>query len=315
MAQPSITASLDPVEVTDRIKARGSISAAARSYGIAQSTLSDYVHRMKLSGWESVSGPVAPPADPSEDFVEIPVIYRDYSDRDELFVYPMGDVHLGSEAHDSERWEEWLGFIASRENTSFLGIGDFLNSALKTSVSECYDEVMTVGKAKRKLRKQLEVVRDKIDLLMPGNHEARIYRAVGDCPIEDIADSLEVSYAKDSALVVYKVGEVEYRFYVRHGTGGGGVGARANRMEKQAQVYSADVYVSGHVHNVLTFANEVFVYNPVSRKSERHRRYFVSSGSFLRYEAYAAASAFAPSKLGAPRIFLSGRNRDVHVSI
>lgn len=279
--------------------------AACREVGVAEST---------FRGWEQ--NDFHPAASPSDDgFVEIPIIHRDYRDEAQHYVYPLGDVHKGSPAYDAAKWAEWIDYLRGRQDCSMLGTGDFLNSALKTSVSEVYDETQSVGDAKRELRRDLRPVASRVDCLIPGNHEARIYKAVGDCPIEDVADALEIPYARTSALLVYEVGEVEYLFYVRHGKGGGQVGARAARLQRQSQTVLADVYVSGHSHAKLAFPEEIFAYNRDTGKVERRTRYFVSSGSFLRYEPYAAESGFPPLQLGAPRIRLDGRRFDIHVSI
>lgn len=267
--------------------------------------------------WEQQEVEEHPTADPtfSDGLIEIPTVHRDYSGERQHYVYPLGDVHKGSPAHDPKKWGEWINFLKHRQNCSLLGTGDFLNAALKTSVSEAYDEQQTVGTAKRTLRQELRPISNRIDLLIPGNHEDRIYRAVGDCPVQDLADSLDTPYARKVALVVYQVGSIEYLVYVRHGTGAGGVGARATRLERQASTLLADIYVSGHTHSQLVFPQEIFVYDPEARKVIRKRRYFVSSGSFLRYEEYAAGASMVPTKMGAPRIRLDGERFDIHVSI
>lgn len=210
--------------------------AAADQVGVPEAT----IRLWEKNGAEQLVPLGSEPSD-EDGFTEIPVILRDYSAEQAHYVYPLGDVHKGSPAYDDTRWQEWLNFIKERRDASLLGTGDFLNAALKTSVSETYDEQYSVGTAKRSLRAELRPLADRIDLLIPGNHEDRIYRAVGDCPIEDVADSLGCPYARKVALVVYRVGSIEYLVYVRHGTGAGGVGARANRLEKQASALHADV--------------------------------------------------------------------------
>jgi predicted phosphodiesterase len=258
---------------------------AARKVGLSQSGLSRALTRL--------DGPDHLSSDATPDYTEIPVIVRDYSDQDHHYVYPLGDVHIGAPAYDETRWQEWLDYLSDKDDRSMLGTGDFLNSAIKTAVSDIYEERSPVGEAKRLLRTQLKPLRGRIDLLMPGNHEARIWKAVGDCPIRDVADFLDAPYAQHAAMVVYRVGKVEYRFYIRHGTGGGGVGARAARLEKQAQTCDADLFVSGHTHSSLSSPRDVFVYNPatgVGRAEEAHVRLV---RVFLRYEGYAAASSFA----------------------
>lgn len=286
------------------------------TYGVPKSTLDDFIrNHINTSTRTAAVLFDALREDPTQDIEEVPCFVRDYSTQAFHYIYPLGDVHIGSPSHSQERWQEWIGYLEDSDNVSMLGTGDFLNSALKTSVSETYDETMRVGVAKRLLRNQLRGLagQGKLDLLMPGNHEDRIYKAIGDCPIEDIADQLECSYARALAVVVYKVGEIEYTVAIRHGTGGGQVGARANRLEKSANTLIADVYVSGHTHAQLIFPRDVFVVD--NYQVSRRRQLFVSSGSFLGYEDYAAKMGYTAQKIGAPRIRLNGERHDAHCSI
>lgn len=285
----------------------------AKDFNVARSTLQSFI-KNHLGEFAPVTNDDLS-EEPSEGFVEWPVFVRDYSDQDHHYVYPLGDVHVGSPAHAEDRWAEWLGYLENADNVSMLGTGDFLNAALKDSKSEAYDEVMRVGDAKRLVRRQLSKLaeQDKLDLLMPGNHEDRIYRVVGDCPIEDVADVLGCYYARVAAAVVYRVGDVEYVVVIKHGTGGGQVGARANRLEKQAQTFFADIYISGHTHSQLVFPRDIFLVEDM--QVVRRRQLFISSGSFLNYEEYAAKYGYTPQKIGAPRIRLAGDRKDAHASI
>jgi lambda repressor-like predicted transcriptional regulator/predicted phosphodiesterase len=294
------------------LNAGTSQTTLAKEHGVARSTLQAFIKR-QINGHLLVVDDLS--ESPSVGYEEIPVFVRDYSDQDHHYIYPLGDVHIGSPAHAADRWSEWLGYLEGSDNASMLGTGDFLNSALKTSVSELYDEELRVGDAKRRLRGQLDLLagQDKLDLLMPGNHEDRIYRAVGDCPIEDIADALGCYYARVTAIVVYRVGDVEYVVSVKHGTGGGQVGARANRLEKQANTIVADIYISGHTHSQLVFPRDLFIVE--DQRVVRRRQLFVSSGSFLNAEEYALKMGYTPQKLGAPRIRLNGARHDAHVSV
>lgn len=310
-----MTSKLD--EYTDEIKQRlvegVSQNQLAGRYGVARSTLQSWLKNRNVP----VPLPDSLSENPSDDYEEIPIVHRDYSDLDHLHVYPMGDVHKGSPAHAEDRWHEWLKYLETTDNVSLLCTGDLFNAAIKTSVSETYDEKLTVGESKRRLRSELRALAQagKIDLLMPGNHDDRVYRAVGDCPVEDLADSLEIPYVRDAVLLVYAVGAVEYHIYVVHGKGAGQVGARASRLQKQAHTIRADIYVSGHTHSQLVFPQDVFAYNAKENKIVRERQLFISSGSFLNYEGYAAKSGYPPTKIGAPRIRLDGERHDPHVSI
>jgi predicted phosphodiesterase len=294
------------VESLDAVVERcGSKAAAARELGIPSSTFKDMLAREQHT-------PADPAADVEPGFVEIPVIFRDYSHLRRLYLYPLGDVHLGARSHNADAWAKWLGYLESRKETSLLGTGDFLNSAIIGSKSEVYDETTTVGKAKRLLRKQLGplAAEGRIDALAPGNHEARVFRAVGDCPIEDVCDTLDIPYIEASALIVYQVGDVQYRVFLRHGTGNG---QSAVALYKGYSVIDADVYVTGHVHRQVVTSDDYFKFD--GERIVRSRRFAISSGSFLGYETYAAQRGYSPGRIGAPRIFLDGERWDVHASL
>lgn len=282
----------------------GSKAAAARELGVPISTFKD-----RLAAGRTVQP--APSLD-GEEFVEIPVIFRDYSHLESLKLYPLGDVHIGAAMHNAKLWAEWLEFLRRDKRTSLLVTGDMLNCAILGSKSDVYDETMSVGDAKRLLRKQLAplAAENRIDAALPGNHEHRVTKAVGDCPILDVCDSLEIPYIATAGLVVYTVGDQTYECFVRHGTGNG---QSLVAMDKSVKVIDADIYVSGHIHNQAARVNDRFVRD--GDRVVRRKFVTVTAGSFLAYEAYCAQGGYAPGHQGSPRLFLDGRKRDYHVSL
>ena len=288
----------------------------AKQFGVARSTLQNWLKSRTEQNFVGVEPP-PPSEEPDEHFVEIPVFYRDYSHLEHLYVYPLGDVHVGSDAHARDRWVEWLAYLEGQDDVSLLNTGDNLNCALKNSKSESYDESLTVLRAREQFSDDITKLaeQDKIDILFKGNHEDRVYRATGDCPIAAVAREHGLNYGDTAAMLLYRVGDVVYDVFVKHGTGGGQVGARANRLLRQADAIAADVYVSGHTHSQLCFPADVFEVNHALGKVQRRRRLFISSGSFLNYEGYAAKAGYPPQKIGAPRIRLDGTRKDAHASI
>jgi hypothetical protein len=280
---------------------------AAAQLGVSRTGLTSALRR------ESDPHPHREPhVDVDREFVEIPVFERDYSHLDALYAYPLGDVHIGAASHQSDRWSEWLGFLADNEDTSMVGLGDFLNAAVIGSKSDTYAEKLTVQEAKWRLAEQLTPLADqhRIDVLMPGNHENRVTRLTGEDPIYDVARVLNANYAAAAAMIHYRVGDQSYEVYVRHGTGNG---QSLAQLDKSAMVAKADVYITGHVHKIATTCDEYFVRE--EGRMTRRRRYYVTSGAFLAYEQYAAERGYKPSRIGAPRIYLSGDKHDVHISI
>jgi predicted phosphodiesterase len=300
---PSISAAVDQAAKLLSDDPKMSKAAAARAVGVSPQILS---YRLQH---RAPAVPAAP-----ELTGEVPVIVREY-DADVHYAYPVGDVHMGSGNFQDAKWQEWISYLAENESTSMLGTGDFLNCALKDSVSDVYEEVLSVREGKKKLRQDLRPLAEagRLDALCPGNHEARVTRATGDCPIEDVAEFLEVPYFAASAFVVYKVGDAKYTFYVRHGSGSGRSSAQAGRLERAALIAVADVYVSGHTHRQQVIRGDIL--DVVDGVSTRRGQYYVSSGSFLSYEAYAAKNDLPPAALGVPRNRLDGTRKDIHASI
>lgn len=299
-------------------------SAAARATGAPRTTVRDNWHDEQQRGAAASAArrdPVQTPAMELEPN-EIPVIVRDYSDLEKLHVFPLGDVHIGARAFQADKWGEWCRYVADTPGASMLGTGDFLNCAIRDSVSDVHAERMTIREGKRKLREYLRplVAAGKLDLLLPGNHEDRVTKATGICPIEDVAEWLSeaegipVPYAPTNALVVYRVGNVEYEIAARHGTGSSGrAGAQANAMEREALTIMADGYVRGHTHRQQVLRGAVFQRR--GKHVVRRRQVFVTSGSFLSYEEYAAKTGLPPADIGCPRLRLDGSRKDLHASI
>lgn len=282
----------------------------AEYLGVPRTTLRDHINRLGMRE------PVSAVRERTEVIRpdEIPTIVRDYTDQDRHYIYPLGDVHIGSPSHDEELWATWLDYLYERPEASLLGTGDFLNTALKDSVSDVYDERMTVGDAKRKLRAQLAslATQDRIDGLVPGNHEDRITKATGDCPIRDVCDMLDVPYIQAAALIVYRVGDQEYEVFLRHGTGSG---QSLVAMEKSLRVIRADIYVTAHIHNQAARVGDQFERTRGRGSVARRKFLLVTAGSFLGYERYAAQRGYAPGHMGSPRIYLDGKRHDFHVSL
>lgn len=293
------------LQAVAEIDSGASIRSVARKIGVNESSLRRRYHRRGAGVPDALQSSVADPE-------EIPVIVRDYSSQPHHYVYPLGDLHKGSGKHQGRRWREWLAYLCDEPDRSLLNTGDNFNSAIIGSKSDVYDETMRVGEAKRELREELRPLaeQNRVDLMMPGNHEDRITRAVGDCPVWDVAEFLDIPYVRASALVVYLVGDVQYELYVRHGTGNG---QSLATLQKSALTISADVYVTGHTHRQAVTADDYF-YRDGNVCTRRHR-YFVNSGSFIGLENYAAQRGYAPTRIGAPRIFFDGRRHDVHVSL
>lgn len=295
------------------------IQAAARAEGVPYSTL-----RGRLKGERPVHDlPEQQPVvhdglrEIDATGAEVPVFIRDYSDRAKLSVYPIGDLHIGTRFHARKMLTEWLNYLEKTPGTSLLNTGDNLNCAIEGSVSDVHGEKLTVQEGRRQLTELFRPLAeaDKLDAMIDGNHELRVYKRTGDSPNAAVADALGVNYAMSSCIVRYLVGDQSYDLYLRHGKGGGRkMGGLVNLLQDQENIIDADIYVTGHTHTQVAFPKNIFA--PDGRGGyARRKRLFVSSGSFLAYEDYAAEAGYPPAHIGAPRINLDGSVHDMHASV
>lgn len=309
-----------------------SITAAARQVGAKRETVRDHWRRQIGTGPRFDNDRLD--EDPATQLSEIPIFHLDYSDLGSLNMYPMGDVHVGAPQFAESTWDRWTDYLVDTPGTSVLFTGDGLNAALTTSVSDTYSEKLNVNDALKLLRAKLRplVDNDQLDGMVRGNHEDRIWRAAGLDPLDQLADEFSIPYSPASMLLVYHVGDVEYEVFVRHGTGNGAatMGSQVNQLERAARIIQADVFLTGHTHTQAAFPKDLFrrggsnptrvainprAYRRPAERVERHKQLFVSSGSFLAYEEYAAQRGFPPAHIGAPRLYLDGRRKDAHASV
>lgn len=325
--------------------AGGQIAPAAKALGIPRTTLQDALQRDD-SAWarvEAIRGQKRGgrssdglSEDPETILSEIPIFHLDYTDYASLHCYPLSDVHIGSSHFAEGVWDQWTDYLINTPGVSMMLNGDGLNAAIVSSVSDVYSEKLTTDEAVTLLEQKLQPFAEKgiLDLISRGNHESRLWRSAALDPLAQLARYMGVPYTPHGAILVYHVGDQTYKAFVRHGTGNGAgtVGAQANQLERAARIVEADIYITGHTHTQLAFPRDVFrlnlefggeqtaikggrAYTVPGDRVDRHKMMFVSSGSFLAYEPYAAERGYPPAHIGAPRIFMDGRTKDVHASV
>ena len=228
-------------------------------------------------------------------------------------VVPLGDLHIGSPHFDYSVLKRELERIdAERENTRIIIMGDLIESATKTSVGAgVYEQQMM---PMEQINKAVEILRpyaDLIDGVVVGNHEQRIYKASGVDVMEHFCVKLGIPdrYLRYYGVVKYAWNKRCYNVAVWHGAGGGSTtGGAMNKIEKQASVVFADVFLMGHVHKRAATMRDLYVPDPQNGRINRITQHFVITGSALDHEdSYAEEMGLPPSTKGFPRIKLGGR--------
>lgn len=247
--------------------------------------------------------------------------------KDDIRIIPFSDLHIGSSKCNYELIKSQVEKVKSDPNTYAIIVGDLINNTTKTSVGDVYSEPIPPMKQIEMACDIFEPIKDKILAVTSGNHERRSYKMDG---IDLIAFfcvklGLEKKYDYCAPLLFLNVGapthgykagkQICYSIYITHGDGANGrtIGGKANALGKRGGVCCADVIVTGHTHEAVTFKEAIFVPDLQHKTVELKETTFVNCGATLDYEEYAELYGMRPSVLCQPEIILSGTKKEIKV--
>ena len=248
-----------------------------------------------------------------------------------IYVYPIGDVHIGDKNCDYDKLMEYLNWIQKPpDNVPRYAIltGDWCNVATRHGVSNQLDQDMTLDEQMSKAFEVLSPITKNILGAVCGNHEDRLRKEAGFDPMRNLCERLNVPYLGYSGIIHVRVATMQrirnhrkmpdYVFYVHHTTGGGGtLGGKINRVEKLSHIVDdADVYIGAHNHFEVLGKTGIFSYDKKDREIVKRERVFVDSGGFLKWEdSYAEAKQLPPGGTGCPRLELAGDKKMIQANI
>lgn len=247
-----------------------------------------------------------------------------------LELFPLADLHIGDPKTDVKLFQNFVKYIKEKPNRLVVFNGDGMNNALKSSVSNVYNETMNPNEQRKWLATELYPIKDRILCFVCGNHEYRSKKDTDLDPIEWIADSLgcrdkkgNLRYFEDEAALKITLGKddhskrIAYGIYMIHGAGGGRKpGSALNRaVDIALGVEGADVMIMSHVHKEIGHRFEtrrMDLNNNVMRSMEK---IIAISAPWQNFGGYAARFGLTPGCKGAEPIILSGVTKKARVMI
>lgn len=244
----------------------------------------------------------------------------------EAKLYFVGDLHAGAVEANIKGWEAFVQKILQEKNAYICLMGDLMNNATRSSVSNVFDDIMRPREQKRYLANALAPLSERILCAVSGNHEARSGKDADDSPIFDIMAKLDLEdlYRENAAFIKLAFGSRSdghgnekplqvYTMCCTHGAGGGiYTGAAVNRNERMAMFVNADILAVGHTHKgAITKPSRIEI-DPYTNSVKLKTTTVISACSWLSYGGYALRKMLLPSSAqdpDQPQTILLGGNR------
>lgn len=247
--------------------------------------------------------------------------------RKDISIYAVADVHLGAKECMEQEFMKFIKKVEEMPDTYLILVGDLLNNATKSSVSNCFDDVYRPSEQKKMMAEILRPVKDRILCAIPGNHEDRSGKDVDDDPMYDIMAKLDIEdrYRRNRAIVKLQFGDNRnshgsrnptYVFAVVHGSGGGQLtGSGVNKAERYAYTFDGvDALITGHTHKPLNTVPGKIRVDPRSNTAKEVPFDVIVATSWLRYSDYAARKMLSPTSHVLQKITLSGTSKEIEIS-
>lgn len=167
-----------------------------------------------------------------------------------LRIYAIGDVHVGAETFNESAIRKKLKHIQEDRAGCLVLVGDLGDFGLKNSKTNTYRATEQPAQQIEHIYELFKPVADKIVACVPGNHEERLVREVGICPLYDLCVrwGIEDVYRENLAIVKLIFGSKQkgrqFSFWgsVSHGS------TRNKGRRFAMQIDGTDFHISGHTH-------------------------------------------------------------------
>ena len=255
------------------------------------------------------------------------IITHEFPQREDIRIYAIGDLHLGSKEHMAKEWDAFCKRILDDDHGYVILVGDLINNCTRSSIGNTWDDNLSPREQKERMVRQLTPLKERILASVPGNHEFRSVRETEYNPSYDIAVNLGVQHLwrENIAFVRVRIGNHKYSgvqnptyiLTVTHGAGGGRkTGSAVNRAEDFGYILDgSDALILGHTHRpFVTQPCKISIDARNGRVSQKPFK-VISVTSWMEYGGYAARKMLNPVSHAPQIITLCGTKKDISVEI
>lgn len=221
-----------------------------------------------------------------------------------LTIHPISDIHIEDPLSNKKALNAKLDSLRnSDESHRILLLGDLMDAAICGSKG-FWHGAKSPDDALDLLLSTFGDLAERIDFILPGNHERRISKAAGIDILKRFAQILgiEASYSPELGILTYVYGNNKLtRCFLHHGYGGGKrTGSAVNNIEDLSKISpDCHLYLMGHNHRYGATKDRCFI------DGKPFERTYVLTNTYLSYVQYAKDMGLPPGlDEGGPHIKL-----------
>jgi len=246
-------------------------------------------------------------------------------------VVGFGDFHRGNPWFDEDHFYRTRDWIAEN-NCYVVCMGDYgecINSKDPRHDYNAIDwEYATPDKQYRKVLEDLEPIKNKIIMMLDGNHDYGFWKRHNHNYVNWLATDLGVPYVGVSGYILFnftrKIGKGKeshiFRIFAHHGWSGGRTdGYKVKVIHDMKNIFSdPHLYLMGHTHmkGEVFPTTRLYVDARTAKIREYTQKYFYTGSYIKGYEegigSYVEARAYPPTQIGSPIIEVKPNRVDGH---
>lgn len=249
------------------------------------------------------------------------VIRRRFDDTEDIFIFPFCDLHVGDPHSMLTLGRQFVKYIKERPNCYLMFLGDNMNNATKSSVSNVYREAMNPHEQKKFIIDMLEPVADRFLCFVPGNHELRSAKESDAELVWDLADRLGRPdlFRQNIAFLDLSVGydahansQLHYKISGLHGVGGGKMpGSMLNNLINFGySIEGLDIVICGHSHQPVTAWPGRLSFPARGDRMLQRKTQAIVAAPWQLWGGYAARFMCRPSTPGPKPLRLCGTTKE-----
>lgn len=239
-----------------------------------------------------------------------------FDEDDVIDVMFSGDWHYGHRECDVNELERYIDWVKAKDNRYFVGMGDYVENSSSSSRFGMMEQDINPRKQLKYVVSLIKPIKDKILLLLKGNHEDRTERSAQIDVMDYICDVLNLENIGYDAFLRIQFHRCKYHdIYVRHGD------SVSQNPEYELKKELRNGNKSG-VCDIIAIAHshDLFKYPYDGLEQDRHgvriREIMgIRTGSFLAGADYARKKGYHPRKIGSPIVRFSSEGFKVFLGI